>query len=96
MLTFADMGGRRGQGKSDMLTQRWGKGNKWTGENYLYACFLLNKNIQLIKSLKDSWGVGAWGLWQYKSFQFNLIVYWVKHPAVSGVSTYRIQKEEEA
>ena len=32
----------------------------------------------------DRWEVEAWGLWQYKSVQFNLIVYWIKHPADRG------------
>ena len=49
MLTFADMGGRGGQGKNDMLTSRWGRGDNWIGDNHLYACFLVIQNIPLIK-----------------------------------------------
>ena len=54
-------------------------GDNWIGKSYLYACFLVNQTIPVIR---DSWGVGALGLWQYKRFKINLIVYWVKHPAV--------------
>ena len=91
MLTFADMGGRGGQGKSDMLTSGWGRGDNWIGDTHLYGCFLLNQNIPVLKSLIDSWGVGAWGLWQYKSVQFNLIVYLVKYPAVWEGNTQKMK-----
>ena len=37
MLTFADMGGRGGQVKSDMLTWRLGMGDNWIGKSHLYA-----------------------------------------------------------
>ena len=53
------MGGRVGQDKSDMLTWRWGRGDNWIGEGHLYAYFLWNQNIPILKSLRDSWGVGG-------------------------------------
>ena len=58
-----------------------GREDNWIRESHLFACLLVNPNIQILKSLRDSWGFGAWGFWQYKSFHFELIVYWEKHPA---------------
>ena len=53
-----------------------GGGDNRIGESPLYACFLVYQNKPVLNSLRDILGVGAWGLWQYKSFQFNLIVHW--------------------
>ena len=48
-----------------------GRGDNWIGESHSYDCFLVNKNVPLLKSLRDSLGVGAWGLWQYKMFNLT-------------------------
>ena len=50
MMTFAIMGGRGGQGKSDILKLLWGRGDNWIREGHLYACLLVNQNIPLLKS----------------------------------------------
>ena len=67
-----------------------GDGHNWIVESHLYACFLVNQNIPLLKSLRDSWGVGEWGSWQYKSFKFYSIAYWLKYPMVREGSTQKM------
>ena len=38
-----------GQGKSDMLTRRWERGDNCVGEFHLYACLLVNQKIYYLQ-----------------------------------------------
>ena len=76
MLTFADIGGRGGLGKSEILIWRWG--DNWKGECRLYACLLVN--ISVLNLLWESWKM-VFVVIQFFSILLN--TYLVKHPAVS-------------